>query len=195
MVSIPTTVVPETSEALVRLALRGDEAAFAQIVRTHHADMVRVAFVVCGDRDVAEEAVAAAWPMAWRRLDGLREADRLRPWLCTIAANEARRLAGARRRSNVREISADHLVASGVAESDHAAPSWVAADPAARPQDLDLAAALGRLSADDRSLLALRYVAGLSSTELGRTTGMSPSGTRARLGRLLDRLRKELEDD
>ena len=34
-----------------------------------------------------------------------------------------------------------------------------------------------------------------NATELGLVTGMSASGTRARLARLLDRLRTELRDD
>jgi hypothetical protein len=38
-------------------------------------------------------------------------------------------------------------------------------------------------------------VAGFDSTELARATGRSPSGTRARLARLLARLRMELRDD
>jgi DNA-directed RNA polymerase specialized sigma24 family protein len=43
-------------------------------------------------------------------------------------------------------------------------------------------------------LLALRYVAGLDSFELAGQVHMSPSGTRARLARLLSRLRRELDD-
>ena len=68
-------------------------------------------------------------------------------------------------------------------------------DPGGRVTDIDLINALARLEPDDRALLALRYVAGFDSTELARATGRSPSGTRARLARLLDRLRKELGDD
>jgi len=68
-------------------------------------------------------------------------------------------------------------------------------DPAGRTGDLDLANAMARLHPDDRTLLALRYVAGFDSTELARATGRSPSGTRVRLARLLDRLRKDLGDD
>ena len=68
-------------------------------------------------------------------------------------------------------------------------------DPAARATDIDLMNALARLDPDDRALLALRYVAGFDSTELARATGRSASGTRARLARLLDRLRTELRDD
>jgi RNA polymerase sigma factor (sigma-70 family) len=173
----------DSIESLVRLAVDGDEAAFAAIVRRHHEDMVRVSFVVCGDHDLAEEATAAAWPIVWRRLKGLREPDRLRPWLCTVAANEARQLVRARHRRNLREIA---MAGQGSGHS---------ADPGSRAADLDLANALARLAPEERALLALRYVAGLNATELGHATGMSASGTRARLARLLARLRKELGDD
>ena len=60
--------------------------------------------------------------------------------------------------------------------------------------DIDLVRALDNLSPDDRALLALRYVAGLNSFELGRAVGMSASGLRRRLARLLARLRSELGD-
>lgn len=183
MVSVPASGVTEATVDLVARAVQGDEVAFARIVWLHHADMVRVAFVICGDLDMAEDAAASAWPIAWRRLASLREPERLRPWLCSVAANEARQLARRRRRRVLVEIP--------VAAAD--AGRWP--DPATRAVDLDLANALARLAPEDRALLALRYVAGLNSTELGRATGMSSSGTRARLARLLDRLRTELGDD
>jgi RNA polymerase sigma factor (sigma-70 family) len=60
--------------------------------------------------------------------------------------------------------------------------------------DIDLARALANLEPEDRAILALRYVAGLNSSELGPAVGMSASGLRRRLARLLDRLRSELSD-
>ncbi len=182
MVSVPITSVDESNGGLIELALGGDEGAFAQIVRLHHAHMVRVCFVVCGDLDLAEEAVQAAWPIAWLKLSTVRTTERLRPWLVSVAVNEARQLVRRRRRRTIVEIS--------VVPGDGA--TWP--DPAGRDTDLDLAHALAGLAPDDRALLALRYVAGLNSTELGRALGMSASGTRARLARLLDRLRKDLDD-
>jgi RNA polymerase sigma factor (sigma-70 family) len=59
---------------------------------------------------------------------------------------------------------------------------------------IDLRRALERLEPDDRALLAMRYVAGFDATELADATGRTPSGTRARLARLLGRLEKELGD-
>jgi RNA polymerase sigma factor (sigma-70 family) len=57
-----------------------------------------------------------------------------------------------------------------------------------RDSEIDLNNALARLSPEDRALLALRYVAGFDSNELARATGLSPSGMRAELARLLDKM-------
>ena len=167
---------------VVAQAAAGDEVAFARIVQAHHDDMTRVCFVICGDIDVTDEAVQAAWPIAWRKLGSLRDPDRLRAWLVSIAANEARMLIRRRRRRTIVELAVADDTSSRV-------------DPARLVADIDLTNALARLDPDDRALLALRYVAGFDSTELAQATGRSPSGTRARLARLLARLRTELRDD
>ena len=54
--------------AILERAVAGDESAFARIVAAHHSDMARIAFFVCGDLDVAEEAEQAAWAVAYHRL-------------------------------------------------------------------------------------------------------------------------------
>jgi RNA polymerase sigma factor (sigma-70 family) len=142
--------------------------------------MRRVCAVVCGDDVLAEDAVQSAWPIAWRKLRSVRDPERLRPWLVSVAVNEAKQLIRKhRRRSEVEEAAAPH---GGTA--DH--------DPAAGIDLLDLRAALRRLGPDDRALLAMRYVAGFNATELSTALGISPSGTRNRLERLLARLREDL---
>ncbi|MGH2466051.1 MAG: RNA polymerase sigma factor [Candidatus Limnocylindrales bacterium] len=178
-----TGPVDDGVAALIARASAGDQAAFARIVQAHHDDMTRVCFVVCADLDLADEAVQAAWAIAWRKLGTLRDPGRLRPWLVSVAANEARQLLRRSRRRAIVELA----LAGDAAR--------LGSDPARRADDIDLANALARLSPDDRALLALRYVAGFDSTELARATGRSASGTRARLARLLDRLRTELGDD
>jgi RNA polymerase sigma-70 factor (ECF subfamily) len=181
--AVLSNAADDTLATQIALAAGGDELAFTRIVDAHHDDMTRVCYIVCGDLDLAEEAVQAAWPIAWRKLATLREPDRLRSWLISVAANEARQIQRQRRRRSVVELSV------------RADDSPAANDPGDRARDLDLVNALARLSADDRTLLALRYVAGFDSKEIARATGRSASGTRARLARLLGRLRMELRDD
>ena len=163
-------------------AAAGDADALARIVGAHHDDMARICFVICGDADMAQDAVQAAWPIAWRKLGSLRDPAALRPWLMSVAANEARQMIRRERRHPVVEIEVADI------GSGHG-------DPAGRAAFADLAIALRRLSPEDRALLALRHVAGFDATEIGRSLGISPSGVRTRLARLIARLRTELEDD
>lgn len=166
----------------VERAIAGDELAFARLVGAYHLDLVRVAYVVCGDEGMAEDAAQAAWWIAWRKLPSLRDHDRPKPWLVAVAANEARKLARREHRHGIMEIAV-------------AADPSPAADPTGAIDHVDLANALGRLKPEDRALVALRYSADLDSTELAPVMGISASGVRTRLSRLLDRLRKELGDD
>ena len=99
-----------------------------------------------------------------------------------VAANEARKLVRREQRH-------------GVVELKVAADPSPGADPTVGIDHVDLANALRHLKPEDRALVALRYAADLDSTELGPVLGISPSGVRTRLSRLLDRLRKELGDD
>lgn len=181
---------PEALRGIVANAASGDELAFARIVAAHHDDMARVSFVVCGDITLAQEAVQAAWPKVWAKLDTVRDPAKLRPWLVSVAANEAKQLARSRNRRWVREVAIDDdLDARGIGGNARAR-----ADPGDRAGELDLANALAGLDPDDRILIALRYAAGLTSDEIGRVIGMTGGGVRARLARLLNRLREELHD-
>jgi RNA polymerase sigma-70 factor (ECF subfamily) len=166
----------------VERAIAGDELAFARLVGTYHLDLVRVAYVVCGDEGLAEDAAQAAWWIAWRKLPSLRDHDHPKPWLVAVAANEARKLARRERRHPVVELKIESGLSPG-------------ADPGGAIDHVDLANALGHLKPEDRALVALRYAAELDSSELAPVLGISASGVRTRLSRLLDRLRRELGDD
>ena len=116
----------------VELAGAGDEVAFARLVASYQLDLVRVAFVVTGDEDLAEEAADAAWWIAWRKLPGLRDPSRVRSWLVAVAANEARKIVGRRHRRSLVEL---HLADPDAADDS----DWDI-------DRLDLANALGRLA-------------------------------------------------
>src|SRR5262249_53147067 len=98
--------------------------------------MARVAFVVCGDVELAQEAVQAARQKAWTKLGSMRDAARLRPWLVAIAANETRQLVRSRHRRWLRETP----IEGGEQPGPRGGP-----DPAGRAVHLDLANALAGL--------------------------------------------------
>ena len=163
-------------------AAGGDALALARIVDAYHDDMARLCFVISGDQDIAQEAVQIAWSKAWRKLGSLRDPSRLRSWLMTIAANEVRQQLRRRRRDQVVEIEVIDLGSDRL-------------DPASRAGLLDLRTALSQLTAEDRTLLAMRHVAGFDSPEIGESLGISAEAVRTRLSRLIARLRSELSDD
>jgi RNA polymerase sigma-70 factor (ECF subfamily) len=180
-------------EAVTRIAARqetdalasaaaGDEIAFRRIIGAYHEDMRRVCAYVAGDLSIAEEATQAAWVIAWKRLRDVREPSHLRPWLMRIAANEARQLLRKRRTRARFEVATDASQEPG------------GRDPATGVSGMDLRQAMSRLLPDDRALLAMRFLAGFDSNELAAATGISPSGTRSRIERLLRRLREDLGD-
>ena len=169
-------------DALFAAAAAGDEYAFRQIIAQHQKDMYRVCMSIAGDRAVAEDATQAAWLIAWKKIGNVREPDHLRPWLVTVAANEARQILRKRRRRATIETDADAARQPG------------GIDPATGAAALDVSAAISRLDMDDRTLLAMRYVAGFDATEIADALGSSPAAVRQRLKRLLDRLREELTD-
>jgi RNA polymerase sigma-70 factor (ECF subfamily) len=181
MTDITVTDVPAVDlGATVRLAANGDETAFAWLVGEHHAAMARVAYAIAGDVEAAGDAVQSAWAIAWRRVGTLRDPSQIRAWLVAIAANEARQALRRQRGRSVVDVS---TVIDARAD----------ADPAERIGTVDLDRALRRLKPDDRTLLALRFVAGLDSVEIAAQLGLSPSGVRSRLSRLIERLRTELD--
>lgn len=174
-----TLVHQAGAEATVRSAARGDEIAFARLVAEHHASMARVAFVICEDAEMTRDAVQSAWTIAWRRMGSLRDPSQIRAWLVAIAANEARQARRRRRRRSIVDISDDIALAGG--------------DPGDSLEIVDLQRALRGLRPDERSLLAMRYAAGLDSHEIADQLRMSASGVRSRLARVLERLRVDLD--
>jgi hypothetical protein len=68
-----TILEANTAVATVREGVSGDEAAFARLIDEHREPMVRAAYVVAGDAQLAREAAQNAWAIAWKRLSSLRE--------------------------------------------------------------------------------------------------------------------------
>ncbi|CAN5640549.1 sigma-70 family RNA polymerase sigma factor [soil metagenome] len=173
--------VADASEWLLERVRRKDEAAMTQLVGAHDGEMVRLCYLVCGDRELARDATQNAWQKLWQSPPRLREGPRLRSWLLSVAANEARQ--AVRRR------------AVGRAKEIRAYGSGPMADPLSADLRLDLVSALASLNESERELLALRFVVGLSSAELGAHLGLSAEGARSRVHRAVVRLRAELGDE
>src|SRR5205085_11705613 len=79
-----------TDEQLVQRYRSGEPAAFEELVRRHHDDLIRFLIRLSGNRAVAEDAFQETFLQVHLSLDTFDATRRFKPWLFTIAANKAR---------------------------------------------------------------------------------------------------------
>jgi RNA polymerase sigma factor (sigma-70 family) len=186
--------------ALVGRAREGDADAFGTLVTMHQAAAFRVAYVLTGAAADAEDAAQEGFVKAYLALDRFREGSAFRPWLLTIVGNEARNRVRARGR---REGLADRAIAA----VRGAAPRSTADDPQREvavtgsaelevisgETHAEIRAALATLGDDERRVVALRYLLGLSEGETAAALGIPAGTAKSRLHRGLRRMREALE--
>jgi len=183
---------PLEERELVLRAQRGDDGAFAELVRAHQEIAFRVAYLITGSTSDAEDAVQEGSLKAWRALARFRGGEPWRPWLLSIVANEARN----RRRSAGRRAQLV-LRASREQPSGDAAPfpgfSTPEAATLAEDERRRLLAALEQLPEEARNVLACRYLLELSEAETAAALGLRRGTVKSRTSRALDRLRESYE--
>ena len=181
---------PEEADdsVLVARAVRGDRAAYEEIVQRYQQVAFRTAYVITGSAADAEDAAQEGFVKAYRALDRFRPGAALRPWLLRIVANEARN----RLRSAGRRHRLELQVTEGFRPGD-AAPS-----PEAVAVGLDerrrLLAVVNALSDEDRNVIACRYFLELNGEETAATLGIPEGTVKSRLSRALARLRTRVEE-
>lgn len=169
-------------------ARAGDVGAYEELVRRYQELAFRTAFVVTGSAAEAEDAAQDAFVKAYYALGRFRTGAPFRPWLLRIVVNEARnRRASAWRRHGL----AERLAAGG--------PEPAGDNPEAamltRERRETLLRALGRLSGEDRMVIAYRYFLDLSEAETAAALGRPRGTVKSRLSRALARLRAALNSD
>ena len=118
----------------------------------------------------AEELAQAAWSKAWERRGQLRELSSVAAWVNTIAFNLLR--------GDIRKSPPQ----VELAERDEPAYSSVS-------ERIDAEKALEALSEQDRKIMLLHIVAGLTSKEIAAESKLSPVAVRVRLHRAKIQLR------
>jgi RNA polymerase sigma factor (sigma-70 family) len=175
-----------TDETLVAAARDGDGAAFGELVVRYRELATRVARVVAPSADL-DDTVQEAFVKAWFALPRFRPGAPFRPWLCRIVANEAKnrsRASGRRRALALRSTST--------------APT-TPDDPEGRAisrEDAEtLVRAMNGLRAQDRLVIAYRWLFDLTEAEMADALDVAPGTVKSRLSRAMARLRTELETE
>jgi len=81
---------------LTRQLLTGDTEAFERFVDLFRSRIFQYSFLMCGQREDAEEVAQETLLKVFEKIDQLREPERVKPWVFQIAKNACRMM---RRRS------------------------------------------------------------------------------------------------
>jgi RNA polymerase sigma factor (sigma-70 family) len=165
-------------QQLIDRAVRGDVAAFEELVRPHLPGLYRLGAAMVGPdeaRDVTQETLMSAW----RELRRLKQPDRLESWLRSILMNRARNLLRTRKRHP--SISFEPLDGHG-SSLVHEPITGLHGQWAAEE-------ALARLRPDERAVLALHYFADLPLRQVAASLGVREGTAKSRLHAGLKTLR------
>ncbi|MBB5958360.1 RNA polymerase sigma-70 factor (ECF subfamily) [Saccharothrix tamanrassetensis] len=152
--------------------MRGNAAAFDQLVRRHTVRMYRVALRIVGDPVEAEDVVQDAWISAWRALPRFRGEAAPSTWLYRVVTNAA--LAHLRRKKPTVPLES----APEPRTSDGPEASLL------RNETTDVVLrAIAELEPTQRVPLVLRELEGLSYEEVAEVLGIAVPALRSRLHR------------
>lgn len=166
----------------MRRASGGDAAAFGELLTRHRSSALRVATVVLGTAAGSDDVVQDADVRAWRAHASIDPKRGFRSWYLHVVANAGRNARRSRGRRAALELRMPR--------------DEVVADPADRAvtdgERVAVIAAINRLDADDRLVIALRHFEQLTEREMADVLGCPAGTVKSRLSRAMGRLRQQL---
>jgi len=175
---------------------RGDDDAFAALVRQQAGRMLATARRLLRSDQDAEDAVQEAFVSAARAIDGFAGGSKVSTWLHRIVINTA--LMKLRTRRRRREESIDDLLPHFDAEGRHVSPVAAWETPSdvlleRRETRAMVRRCIDRLPERYRTVLLLRDIEELDTQESADLLGTTPNTVKIRLHRARQALRTLLE--
>lgn len=186
------TKAPETAK-LVKLAQRGDESAFSELIDNYKRRVFGTLFRIIGKRDDVEDVAQDVFVRLHQSLPQLRSPEVFDTWLYRLTTHAAYdHLRRQMRRESIRlsDLSEEQVRAVEAARSGEA---YLCERHDAEVRELT-DHILGRISAKDRVLLVLKEVEGRSLKELSEIYDCNVNALKVRLFRARKRALKAYED-
>jgi len=179
--------------ALIERCAAGEQAACAELVSGHERMVYQLALHLLGDRDEALDLSQEVFFSVFRTIGNFRGQSALKTWIYRIVINQARnRQRWWRRRHQSDQVSLDqHMAAHGDLRQpgEHTSP-----DRAYARKELaeKLWTALDALPFDQRTVIVLREIDGLSYDDIAFSLGVAIGTVKSRLTRARQTLRQQL---
>lgn len=179
---------PETIER----ARNGDDAAFSAIVQAYRKRILGAIARIIGRPEDVEDVAQEVFVRLYFSLDQLRTPEVFEPWLYRLTVNAAYDYLRKQRRrgeSRMADLSEQQIVVA-----DAAAGSRAEQEEKRRSQYREMVQALlGEVSEEDRILLILKEVEGLSLKELEKIYKVNENALKVRLFRARQRVLRAFE--
>ncbi len=170
---------------LVVRCLGGDPSAFGLIVDKYWPQTIRVMRSILADTDAAEDATQEAFIAAHRRLEELREPDKLAAWLGAIARNVARKHLRQHKLEQER-FGRDREVVEALATTIGAPDQEFSYE--------NVRTAVRSLAPPDRYTIVLFYFVGLKIERIADELSVPIGTVKSRLNRARKQLRERMEN-
>jgi RNA polymerase sigma factor (sigma-70 family) len=167
-----------TDEQLVEWSLTGDREAFGRIVERYQALVCSITYGATGSLSLSEDIAQETFVTAWRKLQGLGDATKLRAWLCGIARNLVNNSLRRGQREPVH--AAEPLDAFRELPATEPSP---AAEAVSREEEAILWRALERIPDSYREPLILFYRQQQSIERVAKELELSEDAVKQRLSR------------
>ncbi len=189
--------IPDEEAALVASLRRGEDAAFASLLREHGAPLLATARRMLGCEEDARDALQDAFLSAFRAVHAFEGKSRVGTWLHRITVNSVLMKLRSRKRACERRI--EDLVPHFTDDGHHVEPPCPFSDAAVKAlQSSESRAILWRaieqLPDAYREVIVLRDIEGLSTEEASTHLGITANAIKIRLHRARQALRTLLGD-
>ena len=191
-----SSIAVDRSERALVLALRsGDEAAFTYLIDRYTPSLLRVASSYVRSRAVAEEVVQEAWLGVLRGIERFEGRSSLKTWIFRIVVN----VAITRATGEARSVPFSALADEPTVDPERFVEGRWQSSPTGfelleqRDAVRCVGAAIAGLPAQQRQVITLRDVCGLSSSEVCDLLCLTPENQRVLLHRARAKARAALE--
>ena len=175
--------------SLIKRAQSGDVGAFNEIIRAYRKRILGTIFRLISRAEDVEDVGQEVFVRLYFSLDQLRAPEVFEPWLYRLTVNAAYDYLRKRRRSG--DVRMADLSEEQLSMADAAAGSKESAKQENQKQLREtLDVLMGQVSEDDRLLLGLKELQGLSLKELREVYGVSENVLKVRLFRARKRVLK-----
>jgi len=178
----------EADQQLVVEVLKGNQAAFRQLVERYKDYVFTVCFRVLQQREEAEEAAQDVFIKVYRTLGSFEQKAKFSTWLYTVAYRTALDKIRTRKKGNVSIDQEDNYLQ--IPDTGDRGAEQLINTELLKGQ---LLAAIRKLKPQDAAVVTLFYLKEKSIKEIVEITGLTTTNVKTKLHRTRESLKKHLE--